>query len=291
MPFVKMERHFTQSSDGCQIAYWVHGDGPHTMLLVPGLGTPPEAYHFLVQHFSPRFRCITWNLRGTFDSGHPPEGHLDIPFHVADLEAIVATESLTRFVLGGWSLGVQIALEYALHHQERIQALLLINGTFGHPMRFNDPLRKALLSVTPPLLRAIDKPLQRLIQGSFRLPWLWQQSLRMTGFVANNHDTFIDLAAIYTTQSFRTLLDIVEAADQHTIEPFLHQIEIPALVTAGTHDWMTPPERAKRLAEQLPQATYLEIPGGTHYTPLEYPDPINAAVESLLRPLLSLSPI
>ncbi|MCB9638141.1 MAG: alpha/beta hydrolase [Myxococcales bacterium] len=283
MSFLKMQRKFTESSDGCRIAYWTHGDGPHTMVLVPGLGTPPEAYHFLVQHFSPRFRCITWNLRGTFDSEKPPEGHLDIPFHVADLEAITLAEDLGHFVLGGWSLGVQIALEYALHHQAHIQAMLLINGTFGHPMRFHDPLRKTLLSVTPPVLRAIDRPLQRLIQGSFRLPWLWQQSLRLTGFVAANHDTFIDLATIYTTQSFRTLLDIVEAADEHTIEPFLHQIDVPALVTAGTHDWMTPPERAKRLVELLPQATYLEIQGGTHYTPLEFPEPINVAAEKLFQ--------
>jgi pimeloyl-ACP methyl ester carboxylesterase len=52
-------------------------------------------------------------------------------------------------------------------------------------------------------------------------------------------------------------------------------LEVPALVTVGEEDVLTPPNEAEELAELLPIAQLVRLPGAGHLTPLEQPVRIN----------------
>ena len=54
------------------------------------------------------------------------------------------------------------------------------------------------------------------------------------------------------------------------------------LIVAGDKDSFTPPEISEAMAEVLPQARLLMIPGGTHVAPLEHHELVWLGIEKFL---------
>ena len=48
-------------------------------------------------------------------------------------------------------------------------------------------------------------------------------------------------------------------------------------------DVAAPPAVAEELHQQIPRSRYVLIENGTHYTPLEYPEALNRALEEFFR--------
>ncbi len=65
----------------------------------------------------------------------------------------------------------------------------------------------------------------------------------------------------------------------------LPQITVPTLVIVGEEDELTPPEDSRRIAEAVPGATLITIPGAGHLSNLEQPDAFNAALTAFLAKL------
>ncbi|MQA08939.1 MAG: alpha/beta fold hydrolase [Pseudonocardiaceae bacterium] len=59
---------------------------------------------------------------------------------------------------------------------------------------------------------------------------------------------------------------------------WLHVADVATLVVSGDRDRMVTPEHSRALAELLPRARYIEIPGAGHHPYLERPDEFVAAV-------------
>ena len=59
-------------------------------------------------------------------------------------------------------------------------------------------------------------------------------------------------------------------------------VRIPTAIITGDKDLLTPVFTAEKMVRQIAGATLTVIPGGTHYTPVEYPAVVNAALEALL---------
>jgi len=59
-------------------------------------------------------------------------------------------------------------------------------------------------------------------------------------------------------------------------------VDVPAVVLAGTRDRLTPPVHAERLAADLPQLVrYVKVEGSGHMTPLEQPNAVNELLVEL----------
>lgn len=102
--------------------YTETGDGPVTILLVPGgPSLPPSFYHELTTRLSSRSRVITYVPRGT--TPRPPD---EFPRTTADAavelhEVVTAVaaggqDTNTPLVLLGHSYGSAVVLEYLVHH-------------------------------------------------------------------------------------------------------------------------------------------------------------------------------
>ena len=65
----------------------------------------------------------------------------------------------------------------------------------------------------------------------------------------------------------------------------LPQVTVPTLVIVGEEDELTPPEDSRRIAEAVPGATLVTIPGAGHLSNLEQPDAFNAALNGFLAKL------
>jgi pimeloyl-ACP methyl ester carboxylesterase len=278
---------FVEAADGTRLCVTVCGEGERALVLSPGLATPPTVYDYVIQRFAPHLRVITWDMRGSFRSGRPVGGAAAqrVEDSAADLEAIAAAEQLDRFVLGGWSMGVQVSLEYAHRHPEQVDGLLLMNGGFGHVLDYVmglRPLGRALQRAVGMLVRApgVTSRLSRFVLERR----LTMHFLFATGVVASANREFIeDVVRQFGTLDFGYYFPMMLALHAHTAEAWLHEVRAPTVVTAGTRDRMTPVSSAERLASSIPGAELVIIPRGTHYTPLEFPQRVNEAIEGLLR--------
>ena len=67
-------------------------------------------------------------------------------------------------------------------------------------------------------------------------------------------------------------------------------LDVPALVIVGEEDVLTPPSEAEQLAELLPIAQLVRIPGAGHLTPLEQPTRVNEELMVFLSRTAPASP-
>jgi pimeloyl-ACP methyl ester carboxylesterase len=61
----------------------------------------------------------------------------------------------------------------------------------------------------------------------------------------------------------------------------LSSIACPTLVIVGAEDALTPPAEAKAMADAIPNARLIELPGAGHLSNLEAPDAFSAALATL----------
>jgi pimeloyl-ACP methyl ester carboxylesterase len=287
----RAERQRVQSSDGVPIAYESVGSGKRTLILCNGLGGRLYAWEPLVEALASRYRIITWDYRGLFDSGMPERlHHLEVGFHVEDLRAVLDAEGIERATLFGWSMGVQVALEFAVLYPERVDRLVLINGTHGHA-------------------------LATAFQPFFRMPWLPKYLHEALEFVQRSPRTQMRLRRFLTSRlvidvfggslgllrgrmklrevfaqyqhdvfggSFNGFLRIFQELDAHSVYHHLREINHPTLLVSGLLDFLTPAYQTREMRRKMPNASHLSFWLGTHFVLLEYPEQVLQAVERFL---------
>jgi 3-oxoadipate enol-lactonase len=67
--------------------------------------------------------------------------------------------------------------------------------------------------------------------------------------------------------------------------PSLQTISVPTLVLVGELDVLTPVGHARELADAIPGAELVVIPGAGHHTPIEQPELVTAAIAAFLERL------
>ena len=271
--------------DGTRIGYYVCGSGPRTWVIAPGLGTNILCWKHQIEAFQHDFTMVTWDPRGTYRSDAPAnEDHLTVEDHVRDGFSVCEAEGIERFVLGGWSMGVQICLE--MYHQQpgRVEALVLIHGTYGHVLTTAAGLRGAapLFHVVLHLLRAADPVVRWLAPRVFGWPYA-ARTLHALGMLAANPLEFQPIMNMFATIDFKRYLRMILLLDRHTAESYLAQVSVPTLVTAGSRDIVTPPASAEEMHRAIAGSFFLLVDRGTHYTMTEFPDELNRGIREFLK--------
>jgi len=247
------------------------GQGP-SLVLLHGFGLHGGLFAPLLPALARHHRVHVVDL--------PGHGHSDpiepwtIDAIVAALERAFAAEVRPLAVMG-WSLGGVIALSWALAHPGRIRKLALVatsprfvaDDAWPHAMapqtlaRFADELRVAWRLT-------LQRFLTLQVQGS--------EAGRAT-LAALRHQLFARGAPDPGTlaAALRSLADT-------DLRGAVARIAIPALVVAGERDTLAPPEAAAWLAQALPAAELLRVPGAAHAPFLSHPDAFRDALLDFL---------
>lgn len=271
--------------DGTPVTYYMTPRGKPVWVLAPGLGTHVLCWKYLFEHFAPHYTLLTWDPRGTYKSGIPREaGHDRVEDHAADLDAICAAEGLQSFVLGGWSMGVQISLEYQHAHPERVRALVLINGAYEHVLStaLGIPGAEKVFDQALAVATRLDPVIAPVTTRLFRWDGL-APLLVKTQLLAVDNDVFRAVLKGFSGTSWRTYFPMMRALNRHSCAPYLAGVKVPTLVTAGTRDFLTPVKTAVALARAIPGADLHVVEGGTHYTLTEFPQKLHEGIERFLR--------
>ncbi|GLZ41677.1 alpha/beta hydrolase [Actinokineospora sp. NBRC 105648] len=283
-----MREHDFRAADGTRLRGWhTESDGP-VVLLCPGLGTIPEAWPALLLPTC-GVRVVSWYHRGTMGSDRPEDStRISLDDHVSDALAVLDAAGVERCVVIGWSVGVMVATELALHHSERVSGVLLaagvpgdlfggILGVLGIPAAVRRPLvigGARAIQAAGPLVDAVlhRVPVNRLTAGL----------LQHSGFMLPGADPTDVARAVrrFLRQDWRWYVTLALALAEVPRRD-LGGVNCPVTVLAGRYDVVADPRRATEPVACLPQARTRVVPT-SHFLPLEAPQVIVQELDLLL---------
>ena len=275
------------ASDGVHIAYEVVGTRGPVIALANGLGGRLYAWLPLIEALRDRFRFVTWDYRGLFESQSELSGpKLDIRRHAEDLREILDAEGIESVHLCGWSMGVQVALEAATRLPDRIDSLILINGTYGQVFStafqplFPVPVPHTRLHSIVELGVRFPMVVHGAMRGSLLAVRALFRARRLLG--AATHPIMAlglrQYLSDLTNTRVENYLKLFQELDAHSVYHLLPEIEHPTLVISGGLDYLTPAYQSRQMARRIPDSTHLRIPLGTHFVLLERPAAVVQAV-------------
>jgi len=292
LSFEHAQQHTIRSRGDAAVSYQVLGEGEQTLMLANGLGGRLYAWKPLIDELGERYRLITWDYRGLFDSPYDVVSRLSVRDHAEDALAILDAEGIERAVWVGWSMGVQVSLEAASIRPERFAGLVLLNGTYGHVFSsgfqpwFRIPLLPRYLHEVTEWVRK-HPGVSRLLAGlskrgtAVTLGLFWLVAGRRALGLRPLLEQYTD--DVYKPENFPNFLRLFQELDAHSAYHHLPRLRIPALVISGRFDVLTPPYQSREMARRLPDADHEHVRKGSHFVLLERPEQVLPRIERFLR--------
>lgn len=284
-----LEVKYLTSFDNVRIAYQVVGDGP-VIVLANGLGGSVMAWKHIIDWFKDRFRFISWDYRGQYDSETPENWeNLAMAHHCRDLELILEKEQVNSYILAGWSMGVQLIFEFYRHHGANIEGMLVVNGTYGSPFKtaFNHPLSRVILPKTIEVAQQLA-PFIHYGINFVHDKWFLIPAIITLGLINKNidRDIFNTFAREFAKMDMSVYFEIFKHLGKHDASDVLKSVEAPTLIIHGENDTMTPPNVTERMRREIKNCEIFSVPYGSHYSIIEFPEVVNYRLESFLRQFL-----
>ncbi|WP_326564912.1 alpha/beta fold hydrolase [Amycolatopsis rhabdoformis] len=227
----------------------------------------PQAEHFATQGF----RVVVPDLRGYGQSTGPAVTTLRD--FTDDLIALADHLGLDRFVLGGLSMGGQIAMQTIADHPGRVEALLLAN-TFPSA---ETPEGKTQRRATATRVEQEGMP----AYADELLPKMLSARTRTDNPQVTRH--------VHTMMRTTPPAGAAAALRARAVRPdyrrTLSDIRVPTLVTTGSEDEFTPVADAQLMHRLIPGSTLAVLEGAGHLPNLESAAEFNDVFGRFLHPL------
>jgi pimeloyl-ACP methyl ester carboxylesterase len=269
------ETRYARAGD-VRVAYQVVGEGPRDLVLVPGFVSHLELaweyppYERFMRRLSAFARVIVFDKRGS--------GLSDPVFRAAtieerndDIRAVMDAVGSERADLFGWSEGANMAGVFAASSPERVSALVL----FGAYAR---------ATPAPGYPWGIPSELREMATAeSEEETWGLGLSLALLAPSRLQDETIVRWWGRFERQSMSPAmaLDIIRLSTEMDIREVLPSIRVPTLVIHSAED-VLPIQGARWLADQLPDAQFVELPGDDHWPWITEPDVSVDEVEQFL---------
>ncbi|HVR14572.1 MAG TPA: adenylate/guanylate cyclase domain-containing protein [Gaiellaceae bacterium] len=263
---------YARSGD-VNVAYQVTGDGPIDLVLVHGFFSHLEvdwdhpASRHIIERLSSFSRLIRFDKRGTGLSDRSV-GLPDFETRMDDMRAVMDAASSERAVLFGYSEGGPMCVLFAATYPARAQALVLY-GTYAKRLRTDDyPWAPTW---------------EERVVGAEYLEEHWGEEFDLGEMAPNATPDLIDWAGVRGRASLspRGAHDLILMNSKADVREALPLVQAPTLVLHRTGDRDANVEEGRYIAERIPGARFVELPGEDH-VPHMNPDQILDEVEEFL---------
>ncbi len=257
---------YAKSGD-VHVAYQVFGSGPIDLVFIPGFVSHIENYweHPDLARWLLRLasfaRVIMFDKRGTGLSD-PVSEVPSLDLRMDDVRAVMDAAGVERAAQFGISEGGPLATLFAATYPERSRALVLY-GSFARSSWITAERLETYL-------KYVD-----LAWGSGRSLPVWAPSRANDVALQQWWGRFERLGA-----SPAAAIAVVRMADKIDISDILSSVHVPTLVIHCTSDTLIDVEHGRLLAEHIPGARLVELPGEDHLFFLH--DQIADAIEEFL---------
>jgi proline iminopeptidase len=124
-----MKQFFVESAGAVLAVRQSRDDGESLLLLHGGPGVP-DYMQPATAPMLPRFRCISFDQRGTGQSACR-DGRYELPAYLDDIEAIRAHAGVASWHMLGHSWGGLLAQAYVCAYPHRVSSLVLVSSSLG----------------------------------------------------------------------------------------------------------------------------------------------------------------
>ena len=235
------------NESGKPVVFWNHGAGGNHM-----------SWWQQIPVFRQDYRCIAIDHRG-FGRSLDTTGE-GVARFIDDLEALADHLGVEQCSIVAQSMGGRASLGYAVRRPDRVKALVMADtwGFFDWPEQ-QERARSMQPAVTTPLVhRALADHYQ---EANPAMTFLYRQ---IQGLNPPREGSPVTAPGAPTLAQVRGCT-------------------VPTLCLVGSDDGVTPPPLIKALADELPNAQYVEVPGAGHSVYFEQPQRFNELVGDFLK--------
>ncbi|HEY2717658.1 MAG TPA: alpha/beta hydrolase [Solirubrobacterales bacterium] len=277
--------------NGVTLHYAHRGSGPLVLFLH---GFPQCWYQFRHQlaDLGEDNRAVAPDLRGYNLSSKPDDLRAyETCELVEDVRGLVEHLGVERFVLAGHDVGGAVAWSFALHHPEMLEALIVLDTP--HPAPFHealshDPDQQEASSYMwtarrPDAAEIFGAEDHKILREALDEPFFeaetvehyvrsWKQPGALEASMRWFHVEGQGPPAPDGTPAHGNIV-------RH-IRPLT--VTVPTLVMYGTADPWIRPASHRALERFVPELTFVEVDGASHWLPEEKPELVNATIREFL---------
>ncbi|HWV38733.1 MAG TPA: alpha/beta hydrolase [Vulgatibacter sp.] len=280
---------FLETRDGTRLWYRIAGRGP-ALVCQNGVGVTITFWEDLAARFATKgYSTVLWDYRGHGRSDEPKDpSRFTLATCVEDLLFLMDELRIDQACLLGHSMGAQLGWEFYRSHRDRVKALVPTLGTYRNAISsFYDMPRVAPRVFDAARLMAETFPgaVKKLTAIPASQPRLADRVMRGLSIV---HPTLSpkDWVPGYLQHMARldprVFFALARGIRDHDASDLLPRIEVPVLVVAGDRDFFCPPRVAREMADRIPGAELLMIPGGSHAAIIEQPALVDLRLQRFL---------
>jgi pimeloyl-ACP methyl ester carboxylesterase len=271
------ERTTVEASDGATLTVDIAGpsDGPVVVLAHCWGGDPANWAPVAAPLVADGFRVVRWFQRGHGPSTVGSEGFVIERFG-DDLAELLVALDLRGAVVAGHSLGGFTTQSFAGRHhdiaEQRVKAFVLVATSSGNLA--GSAAARAALPLLFQRAAVVDRALNSSVGTVFvrgalgKAPSPAAVRATLDHFAATPHETRRGVAEAFLA------MDLLDG---------LAHVKAPTTVVVGSRDSLTPPGHSRRIADAIPGATLVVIPGAGHMLPLEAPRELVDLIEAAAR--------
>lgn len=250
--------------DGNTLRYDSYGEGP-PVVFVHGLGGSGNVWHGVMQAMQQHHHCVAPDLRGHGRS--QGRGQFSIEGWARDIHRLITSLELPAVTLVGHSIGSLIAQHLAQTEPDVVDHLVLVGGiSYFQPATVDAYRQRAEVVEASGMEPLVDAWLEGAVSP--------QSHATSSGMVGLLRDMFLRNDPQQYAKSCRALADA----------PRIRRDEIgqPTLIVTGAHDRSTPLAMAEELKASIPVSRIKVLTGVGHWSPVEAPDALAAAILEFL---------
>ena len=237
------------------------------LVFIHGVGLDHQMWEPQVNQFN-NFTILTYDLLGHGKTPCELE-KIKIEDFSKQLISILKHLDLEKINLVGFSLGSLIALDFASKYQTKLNKLILIGTTYKRSKN------ERLLVLDRFNQAKLNKPISK--QAIKR--WFSDEYLK------KNPSTYEKFMKILTKKpkDHKNFIKAYELFANHEDNASLIQkIHTTTLVMTGSDDIGSTPAMSKELVKDLPNSSFIEIPGGKHLCSIECADDVNIKIKNFI---------
>ncbi len=270
----------TVTVNGCELYYEASGGGPAIAFIHGGYGGAASSVlpreESWVGAFTDAYTVVNYDRRSAGRSGYPAGEHT-LDLLAADLRLLLQHLGIQRAIIIGSSAGGPIALTYVLTYAQSVIGLVLPNTSarlWRHETRerFADSVRHRAqflkehgAEATYSLIQAENaRPNAPVLAPNGSGP---RPSERREALEAREREVQRLVAALPRADRIRYAIGELRnqaAYVDSDLQPKLKEIRVPTLVVHGNQDLQVPLELGVELAEGIPGAKVVTVPGAGH---------------------------
>ena len=256
------ETRYSKSADGVHIAYQVLGDADLDLVVSPGFVShlehsweEPHMARFL-RRLASFSRLIVFDKRGTGMSDRPPDERAPLlEDRVSDIATLMDTVGSERAALMGLSETSAVALLFAATYPERTRAVIAYGSFAGE----GDAGPTYPWVPDPEAAEWLEDIEQNWGRGVL---YLEEFAPSLVGD-ERYREWYAKLERLSVSPG--AAVSLVRMSLQMDVRDILPTIRVPTLVLHKRDDQVVPLDEGKYIADHIPGATFVELPGADHW--------------------------